>query len=114
MKLAEQFNINESKMKIIIEALTMRKDEDIRSKLERPLFSIQSIDDLNIGSLLNDIVRNITLFGIFVDIGIGVDGLAYITQMKNRVLNVGQRVEVEVINIEPNIKQINLEIVRTL
>jgi len=114
MKLAEQFDINESNMKIIIEALSMRKDEDIRSKLESPLFSIQSINDLNTGTLLNGIVRNITLFGIFIDIGVGVDGLVYITQMKNRVLDVGQRVEVEVVNFEPNFKQINLEIVRTL
>jgi len=62
----------------------------------------------------NDVVRKIILFGTFVDLDAGVNELVHITQMKNWILYMGQGVELEVVNFEPNFKQINLEIVRTL
>lgn len=110
-KLAAQFGTDETTMETIVKALTMQKDEDIRSKLDRPLFrnSVRCIDDLIVGTVLSGVVRNITHFGSFVDIGVGKEGLIHVSRMKKN-LHVGQRVEVKVINIELARQRIQLEL----
>lgn len=75
---------------------------------ERLLSSIQ------IGQLLRGEVKNITDFGAFVDVG-GIDGLLHVTDMSwgrvkhpSQVVTVGQRIEVMVLNFDPNTERISL------
>jgi len=111
-KLATQFDTDESTMETIIKALTMQKDEDIRSKLNQPLFrnSVRHIDDLTVGTVLSGVVRNVTHFGSFVDVGVGKEGLIHVTRMKKE-LHIGQRVEVKVVTIELARQRIGLELI---
>jgi competence ComEA-like helix-hairpin-helix protein len=111
-KLAAQYGTDETTMETIVKALTMQKDEDIRSKLSQPLFrnSVRCIDDLTIGTVLSGVVRNVTHFGSFVDVGVGREGLIHVTRMK-KDLHIGQRVEVKVIAIELARQRIGLELI---
>lgn len=115
-KLAEQFDTNENTMEIIIKALAMKKDEDIRLKSNCPLFrvGIQNIYDLSIDTVLSGVVRNVTHFGAFVDVGVEKDGLIHITRMKRQTLHVGQHVEVKVLNLDIARGRISLELMKTL
>lgn len=111
-ELAEQFGTFESTMETMIKALTMQKDEDIRSKLNQPLFrnSVRRIEDLTVGTVLSGVVRNVTHFGSFVDVGVGKEGLIHVTRMK-RDLHIGERVEVKVVTIELARQRIGLELI---
>ncbi|MDD7305583.1 MAG: Tex family protein [Peptoniphilaceae bacterium] len=44
---------------------------------------IMSIDDLKIDMIVQGKVRNVTEFGCFVDIGVGIDGLVHISNMSD-------------------------------
>ncbi|KYQ55407.1 S1 RNA-binding domain-containing protein 1 [Trachymyrmex zeteki] len=109
--LAAQFGTDETTMETIVKALTMQKDEDIRSKLNQPLFrnSVRRIEDLIVGTILSGVVRNVTHFGAFVDVGVGKEGLVHVSRMK-KDLHIGQRVEVKVVGIESARQRISLEL----
>ncbi len=90
---------------------------DPRKELSVPSFdsTIQSINDLKIGMVLNGIVTNITNFGAFVDIGIHENGLVHLSNMANRfvrspseVVAMHQQVTVKVIDIDLERKRIQL------
>ncbi|MBV9063674.1 MAG: 30S ribosomal protein S1, partial [Alphaproteobacteria bacterium] len=66
------------------------------------------------GQVLEGVVKNITDYGAFVDLG-GVDGLLHVTDIAWRrvshpteVLNVGQTVTVQIIKINPDTQRISL------
>ncbi|KYN00022.1 PREDICTED: S1 RNA-binding domain-containing protein 1 [Cyphomyrmex costatus] len=109
--LAAQFGTDETTMETIVKALTMQKDEDIRSKLNQPLFrnSVRRIEDLVVGTILSGVVRNVTHFGAFVDAGVGREGLIHVSRMK-KDLHIGQRVEVKVVGIELARQRISFEL----
>ncbi|XP_015600200.1 S1 RNA-binding domain-containing protein 1 [Cephus cinctus] len=113
--LAKKFHTTEATIEIIIKGLTMKKGEDIRIKGEPPVFkkNLRSIDDLSIGVKLSGCVRNITHFGVFVDIGVETNGLIYDKYLRNQILNLGQRVDVRVISIERSRNRIGLELIIT-
>lgn len=115
-KLATQFDTDKTTMEIIIKALTMKKDEDIRLKSNYPLFrnSIRYIDELSVGTVLTGVVRNITDFGTFVDVGISKGGLIPIRYLKNETLFIGQRVKVKVIEVEVAHHKLVLELIKTI
>ena len=76
---------------------------------------IMSIDDLKIGDELLGKVRNITDFGAFVDIGVGIDGLLHISNISNKfisnpneVLTNSDTVKVKVIEIDKDRQRIGL------
>ncbi len=90
---------------------------DPRDELEAPCFSstILDIKDLEIGTKLDGIVRNVTDFGAFVDIGLHSDGLVHKSQMANYFVNnpvdvvkVGQQVKVKVIAIDLEREKVSL------
>ncbi|MFA7298625.1 MAG: Tex family protein [Candidatus Absconditabacterales bacterium] len=90
---------------------------DPRDELEAPCFSstILDIKDLQIGTKLEGIVRNVTDFGAFVDIGLHSDGLVHKSQMANYfvanpvdVVKVGQQVKVKVIDIDLEREKVSL------
>jgi len=72
------------------------------------------VASLKEGQVIEGIVKNITDYGAFVDLG-GVDGLLHVTDIAWRrvshpteVLNVGQTVTVQIIKINPDTQRISL------
>ena len=105
--------------------------DDIVSELEKPgrdvrgeaaepeiredLLDISSLKD---GMILDGTVRNITDFGVFVDIGVHQDGFVHISKLSRRyvrhpleVVSVGQRVKVKVIGVDTGRGRISLTMV---
>ncbi len=73
------------------------------------------IGDLNKGDLVKGIVRNITDFGAFVDIGGGITGLLHITDMSwgrishpGDVVRVGDEIEVKVLDFDKTNVKVSL------
>src|SRR5437868_4907957 len=72
------------------------------------------VASLKEGQILNGIVKNITDYGAFVDLG-GVDGLLHVTDIAWRRINhpsealhIGQNVKVQVIRFNPETQRISL------
>ena len=72
------------------------------------------INDLKEGSILEGVVKNITDYGAFIDLG-GVDGLLHVTDISWRrinhpaeVLSVGQSIKVQVIKFNEDTQRISL------
>ena len=72
------------------------------------------ISDLKEGSILEGVVKNITDYGAFIDLG-GVDGLLHVTDISWRrinhpaeVLSVGQTIKVQVIKFNEDNQRISL------
>lgn len=76
---------------------------------------IMDIKDLKEGMVLKGKVRNITDFGAFIDIGVGIDGLIHISNISNKfiknpneVLTNSQIVDVKVIEVDRQKERIGL------
>lgn len=77
--------------------------------------NIRTINDLHEGMVLPGIVKNITDFGAFVDIGIKENGLIHLSNLANRyikdpseVLSIHQHVKVKILHIDTDRKRIQL------
>ena len=90
-----------------------------RAVLERQAADARAtmLETLEIGDLLDGIVRSVRDFGAFVDVGNGVDGLVHVSQMSwdrvktpTDVLEVGQKVRVAVKNVDRQTGKIGLSI----
>ena len=87
-----------------------------RSVLEDTLAEQRSelVGRLNEGQIIDGVVKNITEYGAFVDLG-GIDGLLHVTDMAWRrvnhpseILNIGETVKVQIIRINPETYRISL------
>jgi small subunit ribosomal protein S1 len=74
------------------------------------------VANLKEGQVLKGVVKNITDYGAFVDLG-GVDGLLHVTDISwkrinhpSEVLSIGQQVDVQVIRFNPETQRISLGI----
>ena len=74
----------------------------------------ETIQRLQIGAIMTGIVKNITDYGAFIDLG-GIDGLLHITDMSYGRLNhpsemfeVGVSVEVKVLKFDPDSQRVSL------
>ncbi len=72
------------------------------------------INQLHEGEVREGVVKNITDYGAFVDLG-GIDGLLHVTDMSwrrvnhpSQILNVGDTVKVQVVKINPDSQRISL------
>ena len=72
------------------------------------------VGQLKENEIREGVVKNITDYGAFVDLG-GIDGLLHVTDMSwkrvthpNQVLNVGDTVKVQIIKINPDTQRISL------
>ncbi|XP_067421180.1 S1 RNA-binding domain-containing protein 1 [Emydura macquarii macquarii] len=114
-------------LQIIIDGLTQPEGFDFRTDFDKPDFkrSIVCLEDLSVGTILTGKVENATLFGVFVDIGVGKSGLIPIRNItetklskakKRRSLGLGpgERVEVKVLNIDIPRSRITLDLIRVL
>jgi uncharacterized protein len=106
--LADKYEIGAQTLADILMELA-RPGRDPRDDLDPPAFAsdILEIKDLTIGMILQGVVRNITDFGAFVDIGLHSDGLVHKSQMADRyvahpmdVVSLGQQVSVRVVDID--------------
>ncbi len=89
----------------------VRPGRDPREDLPAPILrsDVLSMDDLQRGMRLSGTVRNVVDFGAFVDIGVKQDGLLHRSQIpRGEVLNVGDVIEVEILNIEQERGRISL------
>jgi len=111
-ELSEKFDCGLESLKDIIVELK-KPGYDIRDELEQISFceDIKSIEELKIGDSVNGVVRNITDFGAFIDIGLKNDAMLHISQYSHKrishlmdVLSVNQQLK--------NIKIQNIDIQR--
>lgn len=81
--------------------------------------------DLQVGAVLTGRVDNATLFGAFVDIGVGRSGLIHKSNItldklpvnkrcRSLALGPGDRVEVRVLNVDAQRGRIGLDLIRVL
>uniref|UniRef100_A0A8D3BPV3 S1 RNA binding domain 1 n=1 Tax=Scophthalmus maximus TaxID=52904 RepID=A0A8D3BPV3_SCOMX len=114
-------------LKLIIDGLTQPPGFDIRQNFGHADFKrgIVSMSDLRVGTVLTGRVDNAALFGAFVDIGVGRSGLIHKSNItldklpvsqRNRslALGPGERVEVRVLNVDPQRGRIGLDLIRVL
>lgn len=113
---SEEFGVGISTLKDIISDLE-KPGRDLRDQMEKPILksNVLNIDDLEEGMILSGVVRNVVDFGAFVDIGVGVDGLLHISQISNSFIknimgkiNVGDIIEIKVLEIEAKRNRISL------
>jgi uncharacterized protein len=113
---ASDLGVGEATLKDILKELE-KPGRDPRPAFEIVTFdeSIQTLDDLKEGVVLNGIVTNVTDFGAFVDIGVHQDGLVHVSQLaqsfiKNPldVVKPGQTVKVMVLSVDKAKKRISL------
>lgn len=114
--LAEQLKTSQDLIKDIVDALVFRKI-DPRNEYPQANFKegIRSISDLFIGFKTRGTVRNVTDFGIFIDINVGYDGLVYrssFMQYNPLLFAPGMMLNVEVINMDQENKKIGLKIIK--
>ena len=117
-KAAEYCELDKATMNDIIAEL-VKPGRDIRDSLpQRQLRKdIMSIDDLEVGMVVEGTVRNVIDFGAFVDIGVHQDGLVHISEITDRfikhpsdVLKVGQQVKAVIITLDKKKQRIGLSL----
>ncbi|HEY0603228.1 MAG TPA: S1 RNA-binding domain-containing protein [Herpetosiphonaceae bacterium] len=86
----------------------------ISLSLRRALRS-QRMQQLEPGTILDGTVSGLAPFGAFVDVGVGRDGLVHISELSadrvgsvEEAVKVGDKVQVKVIEVDPNSKRISL------
>lgn len=101
----------------IFEALGRELNRDYRDDTDvQPLFKsgLQKMADLAPGTILTGAISNITPFGCFVDIGVEKNGLIHSSKLGGATPKVGDRVSVEVMNVEIDRQRIQLRLVDIL
>ncbi len=104
-QIATSLNTSEVKIKDIIEELK-KPGYDVRSEFNQVKFAsdITKLEDLKEGFILSGIVRNITDFGAFVDIGLKNDALLHISQISAKRINHPS----EILSINQNLEKIKV------
>ncbi len=81
---------------------------------ERENLKTQTIDQMREGSVVAGLVKNITDYGAFIDLG-GMDGLLHITDMSwgrikhpSEVINVGDEIQVKVLKYDQEKQRVSL------
>lgn len=107
------FNNISIQITTIMEALSRercrdyRDDRNIQPMIKQELLKLA---DIQRGQILMGTARNVTTFGCFVDIGVEQDGLIHTTKMAGRTLNIGDRVNVSVTDVDVPRKRIQLKL----
>ncbi len=116
--LAEKLNAGLPTVHDILDALA-KPGRDPREDLPKPLTrqAIVKLSDITVGTLMKGTVRNITDFGVFVDIGIKTAGLIHISELSRRrvkhpldVVSVGDILTVMVISVDEKRNRIGLSL----
>ncbi|XP_049927595.1 S1 RNA-binding domain-containing protein 1 [Epinephelus moara] len=126
-ELARTLDTTPETLQLIIDGLTQPPGFDIRQNFGQADFKrgIVSMSDLRVGTVLTGRVDNTTLFGAFVDIGVGRAGLIHKSNItldklpvsqrrRSLALGPGERVEVRVLNVDLQRGRIGLDLIRVL
>lgn len=117
-KLVETLDCDKYTLEDIIEEL-QNPGQDYRDKLDDIVLKsdVLTIKDLKVGMELKGTVRNVTSFGVFVDIGLHDDGLVHISKMSKSfvknpsdILSVGDIITVYVCNIDLEKEKVQLSL----
>ncbi|XP_018012135.1 S1 RNA-binding domain-containing protein 1 isoform X2 [Hyalella azteca] len=113
LEIREKCNCSESSLKTVLESLYQPLDFDFRAQFHKPIFrkGVTNMADLKTGQRLTGSVRNVTTFGVFVDIGVGQDGLIHTHNLNGTRLHVGNVVQVSVINVNISRGHIGLKLI---
>ena len=119
-EISKELDIGTETLKDIIKELK-KPGRDPRSDMPKPILrkNILSIEDLEIGMIMQGTVRNIVDFGAFVDIGVHQDGLVHISQLVADkfvkhpldIVSVGDIVDVKVLDVDLKRNRINLTMI---
>ncbi len=118
--LSAQLNIGIPTLADIVAALE-NPGFDPRAELSQPEIreDVMEITDLREGMVLTGVVRNVSAFGAFVDIGVHQDGLVHVSELADRfvsnpidVVRIGQTVRVRVLSVDAGKKRISLSMKR--
>lgn len=113
---AQKLNVGIPTLLDIVKELE-KPGRDPREEMPAPILKSDVLDikDLKEGMILKGTVRNVTDFGVFVDIGVHQDGLVHISQMCDRfikhpldLVSVGDIINVRVMSIDLNKNRIAL------
>ena len=118
--LSDELDIGFETLKDIIKELK-KPGRDPREDMPKPILrkNVLSIEDLEIGMIMQGTVRNIVDFGAFVDIGVHQDGLVHISQLVADkyvkhpldIVSVGEIVDVKVLDVDIERKRIQLTMI---
>lgn len=115
-KLSGELEIGVPTLNDIISEM-LKPGRDPRENIEQPILrtDVMGIEDLKPDMILTGTVRNVIDFGVFVDIGVHQDGLVHISQLSDSfvkhpmdVVNIGDIVQVKVLEVDPDKKRISL------
>lgn len=119
-EISEELDIGIETLKDIIKELK-KPGRDPREDMPKPILrkNVLSIEDLEIGMIMQGTVRNIVDFGAFVDIGVHQDGLVHISQLVADkfvkhpldIVSVGDIVDVKVLDVDLFRNRINLTMI---
>lgn len=114
--LSTTYNIWPETLADILQEL-QKPGHDPRDDLAPPVFAsnVMEISELTVGDELDGVVRNITDFGAFIDIGLHNDGLVHKSQLADTyiahpmdIVHIGQAVKVRVLAIDLEKEKISL------
>ena len=105
-ELTLKFNCGIESLKDILNELK-KPGYDIRDELEQISFceDIKNIEELQIGDIVSGVVRNITDFGAFIDIGLKNDALLHISQISQNKINH----PMDILSINQQLKNIKIQ-----
>lgn len=119
-EISSELDIGIETLKDIIKELK-KPGRDPREDMPKPILrkNVLSIDDLEVGMIMQGTVRNIVDFGAFVDIGVHQDGLVHISQLVADkyvkhpldIVSVGDIVDVKVLDIDLKRNRIQLSMI---
>ena len=99
--------INKNRRNIVVSRRVVLEKE--REKMRDEL-----LGEIEIGQIRQGVVKNITDFGVFIDMG-GVDGLLHITDMSwgrvrhpSEMVNLGDTIDVKILDFDQNTNRISL------
>lgn len=117
-KLAKELKAGLPTVRDILDALA-KPGRDPREDLPTPLVrkAVVKLSDIKVGTVMQGTVRNITDFGVFVDIGIKTAGLIHISELSMKrvkhpleVVSVGDIIKVMVISVDEKRGRIGLSL----
>lgn len=99
--------LNKAKGNIVLSRRSVLEEERVHQKKHL-------LENLKEGQVIKGVVKNITDYGAFVDLG-GIDGLLHVTDLTwgrgghpSEVLTVGQEIEVAVLKYDPATEKVSL------
>ena len=116
--LAKELTAGEPTVRDILAAL-VKPGRDPREDLPAPMTrkNIVKLDDLLPGTVVKGTVHNVTDFGVFVDIGVKINGLLHRSELSNKpfrhpldIVSVGDVIEVVILTVDAARNRIGLSL----